>query len=374
MKNCIIILHKLVGMCIIFFIIGCSSSNNNENINTVCFDVNKSYPIKLSEIIDSIYILPLETNDSCLIKDIKSVELHNNIFYINDNSERVVAFKEDGSFLFSTESKKGYGPENYFSCIGFTVMENGDIEIFDALRYGLKRYSNKMEFIEELKIPKDILPVVDYLRLSDDLILFDGSDNFKLYSCSKQKIFKKINISNLGHKVPRISQNLSIQMYRNNIYYSPLYPDANLYKYDYSKQEITPYISFRFPGHDWDPSIIEGMKGNLNNYFLDHPEYAFVADKIIHSNGVLCFFIYDKKMCIGYSNNGINKVYYNMPRGKGQLMQPYLVSADCLYYFSEPDLLPYLIDENLLSEKSSQYINKMKSDDNPLIICYKLKR
>lgn len=79
-------------------------------------------------------------------------------------------------------------------------------------------------------------------------------------------------------------------------------------------------------------------------------------------------------MCIGYSNNGINKVYYNMPEVKGQLMQPHLVSGDCLYYFSEPDLLPYLIDENLLSEKSSQYINKMKSDDNPLIICYKLKR
>lgn len=69
MKNWNLILHKLVLICIIFFIIGCGSSHNNENINSVCFDVNKGYPIKLSEIIDSIYILPLETNDSCLIKD-----------------------------------------------------------------------------------------------------------------------------------------------------------------------------------------------------------------------------------------------------------------------------------------------------------------
>lgn len=61
---------------IILLICSCtnSKSDKNDNINSILIkdsDLNKKY--KLSEIIDSVLLIPLETNDSCLIGNISKI-------------------------------------------------------------------------------------------------------------------------------------------------------------------------------------------------------------------------------------------------------------------------------------------------------------
>jgi len=88
----------------------------------------------LSEIIDSITLLPLETSDDCLLGNVKNVIALDSIFVVLDNrSNAVFTFSRTGQFITQIGCC-GEGPGNYVDASQIDVeTSTGDILVYDRI-------------------------------------------------------------------------------------------------------------------------------------------------------------------------------------------------------------------------------------------------
>ena len=98
-------------------------------------------------------------------------------------------FDLDGNFLYSTQHLQGEGPNTYQAGVGFTLLPNGEMEVFDAFGYKLFVYDEDLNVVSTHKLPREVLPAEGYLTLSDDLRIFYNRDSgLKFYSLNKRKL------------------------------------------------------------------------------------------------------------------------------------------------------------------------------------------
>ena len=82
-KFLLIVLGGLLAM------ISCSRSSHLEDYFTWHIDPSVAQRMDLSKIVDSIFLVPLETNDSSLIKKIRSIEYVDGKYYINNDLSEI---------------------------------------------------------------------------------------------------------------------------------------------------------------------------------------------------------------------------------------------------------------------------------------------
>ena len=123
---------------LIIYIIGAfataCSSNNAEiagNVKSIVFDSGKSVrKADFDKILDTTFrIVPLATNDECLISNIDKLEIVDGKFYIMDHmSQSVYVFNPDGSYAGKIH-KHGRGPGEYTNLSYMTVTDRSIIVI-----------------------------------------------------------------------------------------------------------------------------------------------------------------------------------------------------------------------------------------------------
>lgn len=120
MKNVILL---LIGT----FFIGCSSKTNDAGLIVRHVDLSHVQDVSVFDLVDSITVVPLETNDSCLVSYMRSIKKKGDKLYILDGKqETLFCFKIDGSFLFKIHHL-GNGPEEYQHIEDFCLDEQGNI-------------------------------------------------------------------------------------------------------------------------------------------------------------------------------------------------------------------------------------------------------
>ena len=129
------VLKVLLFIPLLFVVTECCDRGGEMAEYTIHFDLRKAVKMNLSEFVDSISVIPLATNDSSLIKNVVGLSFVDSIFYINDNQTNILSFDCEGNFLCSTAKLRGSGPNEYFACIDFNILENGNWEIFDGLKH-----------------------------------------------------------------------------------------------------------------------------------------------------------------------------------------------------------------------------------------------
>ena len=162
-------------------------SKSTAPMTRVSFDLSRAKQMNLSEFVDSISLVLLETNDYSLLKSVQALNVTDSLFIVEDKGV-MLSFNKRGDFLFSTCSLQGEGPHDYYSGMDFTLLPEGNIEVFDAVRCKLLSYNKEFQYVSTYKLPKDILPVSGYLYLSDDYRLFINKNELKLFSVSENKI------------------------------------------------------------------------------------------------------------------------------------------------------------------------------------------
>lgn len=76
---------------------GCSSKPNgmiqNEDIKEILINPDKveAY-LDLSEIVDSMEIIPLETTEKCLISEIDRIEIYQDLIYVSDRTNAKILY------------------------------------------------------------------------------------------------------------------------------------------------------------------------------------------------------------------------------------------------------------------------------------------
>ena len=126
-------------LLVLFVLLSCNTSNNTSikelSINNSFDDSN----ITLSKIASSSEIIPLETNDSILIGEIKKILCENNYIYISDG-RTLFKFNDKGYFI-SKINKIGTGPDEYTSITDFQICSNDKVWILSRKDKRLCNYS-----------------------------------------------------------------------------------------------------------------------------------------------------------------------------------------------------------------------------------------
>lgn len=360
-------------LCLLVFVICSCKKQEQTDIPMSRFDLADLQQMKMSDFVESITLVPLETNDSSLLKRTEQLYIHNGRFVIKDRG-CLLFFDKQGFFLYSTRHLQGPGPEHYRSGLGFTLLLDNGMEVFDALGYKLLHYDADMRLVSTHKLPRNIVPTSGYLKVSEDIRLFLDTDTLKWYSLKENEIVEK-TILPFHYKMMRFQQ-VSWYKKRDSFFYAGNYPQNELYRLDVERRALEPCYTFDFGKHRFDmEDLPSGMNDKYYLNYTDEHDDAFVADKYVDKKRALCIFWHEKKFCLAYQDfrTGNSGVYYNEWGTKEQLQLPLLYEGDVLYAFAQPEELEYWMDESLLSVEEKEKMKNILEDDNPILICYKLK-
>lgn len=112
--NRIYIILLLVVVC------ACSSGEKTvlENIEQILVEVHNA-SLDASSFIEKIEIIPLETNDSSLIANLKKVmyDKEMDVYAIYSRHQIVSTFSGNGDFIGSSKKMKGRGPQEYYMAV-----------------------------------------------------------------------------------------------------------------------------------------------------------------------------------------------------------------------------------------------------------------
>ena len=367
---------KVLGFLLSLFMFVSCAKREQGNVPVVRFDLSEIQQMKQSDFIEDITLIPLETNDSSLLKNPQDLSIHDDRFVVHDGRGYLFFFGLKGQFLSSTKHLQGVGPNTYQAGLGFTLLSNGEMEVFDALGYKLLVYDEDLKLRSVHKLPLDVLPAEGYLKINDDLRVFYNRDSdLKFYSLSKQNLIEKSSIP-FRYRIMDI-QNVHWQCNSDGIFYSGFYAQDILYSLNTDELVLEPYYKFDFGNNSFNvDDLPDGMdRKYYQSYIFNTSDKAFVADKYVDDERKMCFFIYDKKLCFAYYNEEtqIKRTYYNIFGEKGQLPKPLLYKDDIFYAVCEPSDLSFFVDESLLSLEEKEKMRNLREDDNPIVVCYKLK-
>lgn len=127
----------LVLSIVLFAVTSCKETEKERSTLIIESEVVDVSDKPLSEIVSDIKLIPLETNDSCLIPDISKVVKRNGKFYmlVEENNKHILLFNEDGSFN-KLIAKNGQGPFEYGMILDFDVDGNNMI-VLDGDKFGI---------------------------------------------------------------------------------------------------------------------------------------------------------------------------------------------------------------------------------------------
>lgn len=143
---------------IITLLLICTSCNDSNKANAgsdsdYILYFNSTKEDKISSLVESVTFIPLENTEGTVFREASQVIFNDGCFYVRDMfNERIVAFNEDGSHLFTLD-RKGPGPEEYLELIGFTVDESY-LYLIDDCTFKLRMYDKKTsDYVGEKKLP-----------------------------------------------------------------------------------------------------------------------------------------------------------------------------------------------------------------------------
>jgi hypothetical protein len=202
---------------------GCGRRENkdsHESVVTINIDTNKATKIDISEFVDSVQFIKLQTTNDNLIRGINNLFFFNNQIVVVDKKEhQVLIFNDEGIFKNSIK-KRGRGPGEYVSMS--TVLfdpKEGNIIVYDARSFKMLFFSMEGGLIREISnFCKNTL-VRDIINLPDG--------NFLCYTYDYTE--KKV-----GHKASGLWEVDSLGNYIQSFFcYETLYPAIFNYSNSY---------------------------------------------------------------------------------------------------------------------------------------------
>jgi hypothetical protein len=175
--------HFLLFACLLLF--ACSGNpetdeveKKEEGVTTIDVVNAKNYDGTLDPLIEDIYFLELEASEDALFTQVSKVLfVEEKMFILDIMSEKVLAFDNDGKFLF-TVSKKGLGPGEYqgVSSIAYDYDKN---QLILAASGKLLWFDAFGKFIREEKSDiRNYIGDMAYVGNSQFAVYMDMSGNF----------------------------------------------------------------------------------------------------------------------------------------------------------------------------------------------------
>lgn len=308
----------IITFCTLLIVLSTESCNRAEE-KVIHINPNSQDQHRLDEFVKHTEIIPLETCDEALIKNITKVVLYKNKYFIKDIYEGLFVFDKNGLFKHRI-GKKGRGPGEYGYIADFCVNRyNSNIEVLTP-RGSIMIYNVEGEYLETIKY--NSIEVSNFLIVDEDLILFfhqSQSPIMTLFSRKDQSVIKEFfNVpTNFERRRPYhlISPPFYVTKNDTMIQYGYL-NDVYAYKH----KDIIHRYSFNFGKHnfvindyDWslefdkdyyremlwkNKDIVFGFNNHyetdryiLKQYYYDRGSWMFLYDKKMKKDFVIPIFI-----------------------------------------------------------------------------------
>lgn len=387
MKNIYVVLTIVISL---FSCFSCKRQESKlilTDLNKICIDPDTCREsFDMSTILsDSVDIIPLETNDNCLIGTIKKLRFTEDYIFISDAvTQQVLMFNRDGSFVQSI-GKIGGGSHEYYQLGTFNI--NGDsifIQDIASRKYIVFDY-HKREYKEDIKYP--------YHHLE---LIIQGNTFYELSSYFKfEKGYYNLFVQHLDQKTvdfmlpfpERVNKTsnyfvLNRQMCRNKeqtLFYFPL--NDTIYQLDDKGVKAAYEIQFT------KRNITLEEKENVDDILLYahqngrilHPMYLLQSDRFImeaYTEGVeFRYLLFDKQENIALISKTI---FFSSLGGLGLLGNWFYIDNN-EFIMSYPAAAfklngSYSLDKEFNSrQRFVKVINQINEDSNPVLFIMKFK-
>lgn len=350
-----------------------------------------------STFLEKIEIVPLETNDSVLFNYPSEViyDKNTNMYAVTSRMD-VFTFTGEGKAIGNSTKKRGQGPDEYSMILDmkFNHFLNG-IDLLNP--YGvIYTYSPTFELLARRNF-KPEFPVNHFMALDTNNYAF----TFPFIWTDQEVAFVNIETGNTVNAKYQgtISEGngLKHQYFHkvgDRFYFIPRGVNYNIYQIDTLKKEIFPIIYLDFgeaeikedglPGrasgkrtdNDKERMKIADDFSARHNFLRESTTHFIPMQTLLSENYIYIFIVKGQER---YGRHYI----YNRVKKKGYLIKidvPFCM-YDCfgiddnvLLAICQPTELPQYVDCQFMTEKEIAKMERLKEDDNPVIIKYYLKR
>lgn len=394
--NKLFIMKNLLFIILIISFWGCNTQphftvSNVENTAEI-IDVTtalENESLKIDDIIDSMSLIILETNDESLLSSIDQIVIGDEYIYVLDAYQlgSVAIFTKDGKFL--KRISQGNGPGEINRAMSIAYDKYARQLLVQDIR-ALNVYSEQGEFVKDVNFN---YLYGELIALKNNYLFFQYDfqnleTNFPSFFLT-DKSFKVTDLFYINYKRYVMGHNFmsSTDDCNQIIFHRPL--DNSIYliksdgsistKYSFSFSDLEAntdkYDYCRDNSFDRELDNSQGGKYYFSGDFAETDNYIFLRySKIRYGDVYLYINKKNKEMRCGVNPLFTSKLLPNM----GMLVGSYnncFVKYLPLEFFGGINVLPEIIEANkdYLSKEDLDKLKNYKQDDNPLLFFYKLK-
>ena len=347
-----------------------SCQSSNRDLPTISLNPLQTESVHLNQLMDSISYIPLETNDTCLVSNVRDIQYHKDKLYLfDDNLQKIFIFDIMGNCL-SIIADRGNGPKEYISLSAFYINElkdqlvlidntqkkemvydlNGHFQYTQSIDYSIKSVSflsNGTKLI--VRQPVDAVLSTGYLlNISDN-----KGNNIKYFPFTYE------------NGTPISSKDHDITVYGNTFYYNYLNNDTIFYfdeQGNFQPQMIVDFNGFGIPDRIKGLPQRERSHGIINylreNEFKVASWFSIVAADM---NNLLVSYSYNQTGYFAfydYKTNGVTQSFSNPMIDK----VPIFNLSD--RYFCNQNTLMFVTSNYKILEDRDNYLDLIDSTNS----------
>ncbi|WP_298652595.1 6-bladed beta-propeller [uncultured Proteiniphilum sp.] len=373
---------RLYSLLFLLLFLGCTLNSNKvepengkgaENIDGFTF---VDYTLNDSILFNECHVVALETNDGSFIREISRIYKTNDYIFILDKSlDKICIFDTQGNYLYKIEDI-GNGPREYLSLMDFCLdAEKEEILLLCDRPYKIMRFKYNGQFVNEIRNDGLFMNIA----MNDGYIYcnrFESSksdlNKYEIWCMSRDGeqlgnlLEKRDNIANkLYHTGNSLSRS-------KHLYYTRRFDNR---VYQVTKEELTEKYTmdfgrFNVPGHLSKEQDLKKFRSECKEKKYIYSITEFIENEkyiIFNTNQAICIYDKNKETFIGYPgiqntqfDIGTNSFYSNSRDENSIVMK------------IEPAIL-YMFKENVKGEEILTLIDRIKEDDNPILLFYQFK-
>ena len=352
--------------------------------------------LRMSDLIESIEYIPLETTDESILDDNLVYDLNDNHVVAGYyNGEAVCLFNHKGKFV-RTIGQKGAGPEEYLYISQLFIDPNNRyIIVIDGLKKIYYNMEGKFLYSSPLSVDNrdrknELFFREQFLRVAESYLYRDSSYYVFEIEDAKGKIIKQavrsVLVPKLDNKEFRLSfatHNIDCSyVYKNEPHVREVLNDT-IYRIDGVNNFIPKYVI-----HLGKYKITPDMQGNVTHYW-ELTENCFVIKRIVETsryllmdcayknNKLYCYYDKQKKrmfrfLCkTGFPNDFDGGVNMDYPEQENNMFHTYFPVEQFLDSQQQSKLEPR--GPQSAVRAFEKLVKKVDPDDNPIIMIVKLK-
>ena len=340
-----------------------------------------------SNIIESYDYIALETTEESLLGDISSVFFDDGLFFVSDRTagriNRILVFDQSGKFITQI-GRRGNGEGEYASIRSWTINPFENFVSIIDLNSSIKYYYYSGQYLKTIHSKEDFTCLAQYEYLSSGDILSKYAINWKkendyiLYTKdfkSKDVLWEHRNINFDGIYGTFMSNYLSVK--KDKCYIMREFCDT-VFALNKGKPEPVCMLSMikTIPsGYSFKGQKIEELFTQLKEQ-----KYSRLLDFVALDNYFLFLYLYQYQTTMLLWNIKENTGYLYSLAHKKEDQDPIFPNDIVGNYDNtligvgtSARIYSDIKDRKTIPEKLRTLLNKLKEDDNPVLLLYQLK-